>query len=75
MYPCPLLAVSTAYYAGGVCQITSGLALMAWSLVGTICPPAGAIGATLGLGLRKFGNRMVDGANVINPLPAATKIV
>ena len=47
---------------------------MVSSRVGTIFLPADTIGAMLSLGLRKFGNRMIDGINVANPLPAIIKI-
>jgi hypothetical protein len=48
---------------------------MASSVVGSICPAAGAIGATLGFGLRKFGNYVIDSANTVNPVPTVTKVV
>ena len=72
---CPVPGVAMVYYTGGACQITSGIALMASSVVGSICPAAGAIGATLGFGLRKFGNYVIDSANTVNPVPTVTKVV
>lgn len=72
-YPVP--GVSALFYAGGACQIASGTVLIATSLTSSFCPPIGWVGASVGFGLKRLGNRIVDAANVANPLPTITKVV
>jgi hypothetical protein len=72
---CVIPGVRWLYYAGGACQIASGVCLMGSSVIGAISPPAGFAVGGLGWGVQKIGNRIVDSANTVNPAPCITKVV
>jgi len=72
---CPVPAISVASYSGGTCQIIGGSCLIASSVTGAICAPAGWAVAGLGYSFRKVGNYIVDKTNLVNPAPSITKIV
>jgi hypothetical protein len=72
---CPVPGISLCYYGGGAFQIIGGSCLIASAVAGTLSSPVGWAVAGLGYSFRKLGNHIIDGTNLVNPVPCITKVV
>lgn len=55
------------YFTGGTIQLISGVSLMTYSVLFSICPPIGVVSSSIGWVLSKVGSNIINSANTVNP--------